>query len=124
MNHVRRALLFMPGDSRKKIEKGAASGVDSVIMDLEDGVALNQKDAARREIAAALREADFGRTEKLVRVNPASSSFFADDLDAVLPAHPEGILLPKVDRQTPSRQSTPGFTPRRRPRAGRRTASP
>ncbi|MBK8023984.1 MAG: HpcH/HpaI aldolase/citrate lyase family protein [Chloroflexi bacterium] len=97
MNRIRRALLFMPGDSRKKIEKGAASDVDSVIMDLEDGVALNQKDAARREIAAALREVDFGRTEKLVRVNPASSPFFADDLDAVLPAHPEGIVLPKVD---------------------------
>ena len=44
---IRRALLFMPGDDRHKIEKGAASGVDSIIMDLEDGVALNNKPAAR-----------------------------------------------------------------------------
>lgn len=97
MMRVRRALLFMPGDSRRKIEKGAASGVDSVIMDLEDGVAISQKDAARREIAQALGEVDFGRSEKLVRVNPAGSPFFADDLDAVLPARPEGIVLPKVE---------------------------
>lgn len=94
---VRRALLFMPGDSRKKIEKGAASGVDSVIMDLEDGVALNQKDAARASIAAALREVDFGRTEKLVRVNPVGDPFHMDDLEAVLDAHPDGIVLPKVE---------------------------
>ena len=51
-NHAcRRALLFMPGDDRRKIEKGAALGVDSVIMDLEDGVALNNKAAARETIA-------------------------------------------------------------------------
>ncbi|MDZ4767848.1 MAG: aldolase/citrate lyase family protein, partial [Chloroflexota bacterium] len=47
---VRRALLFVPGDSRRKIEKAAASGVDSVILDLEDGVALNAKAAARESI--------------------------------------------------------------------------
>lgn len=93
---VRRALLFMPGDSRKKIEKGAGSGVDSVIMDLEDGVALTQKEAARREIAAALREVDFGRTEKLVRVNPYHTPFHAADMDAVLDAKPDGIVLPKA----------------------------
>ncbi|MCK6578861.1 MAG: CoA ester lyase [Anaerolineae bacterium] len=97
MMRVRRALLFMPGDSRRKIEKGAAGGVDSVIMDLEDGVAISQKDAARREIAQALGEVDFRRSEKLVRVNPAGSPLFADDLDAVLPARPEGIVLPKVE---------------------------
>ena len=50
---VRRALLFMPGDSRAKIEKGAALGVDAVIMDLEDGVALSNKPAARATIAAS-----------------------------------------------------------------------
>ncbi|MCC6804637.1 MAG: CoA ester lyase, partial [Anaerolineae bacterium] len=52
---TRRALLFMPGDDRHKIEKGAALAVDAVIMDLEDGVARSHKAAARETVAAALR---------------------------------------------------------------------
>ncbi len=94
---VRRCLLFMPGDSRRKIEKGALSGVDSVIMDLEDGVAPAHKADARAVIAAALDQLDFGRTEKLVRVNPFASPFYADDLDAILKHQPEGVVLPKVE---------------------------
>lgn len=94
---VRRALLFMPGDSRPKIEKGAALGVDSVIMDLEDGVALNNKPAARATIAAALREVEFGRAERLVRVNPVGGALYADDLMATVAARPDGYVLPKVE---------------------------
>jgi citrate lyase beta subunit len=95
--HVRRALLFMPGDDRRKIEKGAALGVDSVIMDLEDGVALNHKPAARETIRAALQEVDFGKTERLVRVNPANSPFHLDDLEATIDGQPDGYVLPKTD---------------------------
>ena len=69
MPPVLRALLFMPGDDRRKIEKGAALDVDAVIMDIEDGVALNQKPAARETIRAALTEVDFGRTARLVNRN-------------------------------------------------------
>lgn len=87
----------MPGDDRHKIEKGAALNVDSVIMDLEDGVALNHKSAARLTIAAALREVDFGHSEKLVRINPVGSGLDADDLTVTLPAQPDGYLLPKVE---------------------------
>ncbi len=100
---VRRALLFMPGDDRRKIEKGAGLNADSIIMDLEDGVALNNKAAARSTIAAALRDAaagslNFGRTEKLVRINAVSRQFFpADDLDAALSAPVDGIVIPKVE---------------------------
>jgi citrate lyase beta subunit len=94
---IRRALLFMPGDDRRKIEKGAGLGVDSIIMDLEDGVALNNKPAARETIAAALREVNFGRAEKLVRLNPVGSGLVADDLAATLPAQPDGYVIPKVE---------------------------
>lgn len=94
---VRRALLFMPGDDRRKIEKGAALGVDAVIMDLEDGVALNNKPAARETIRAALQEVDFGQTERLVRLNPVGSPFHTDDLDATIDGHPDGYVLPKVE---------------------------
>jgi citrate lyase beta subunit len=94
---IRRALLFMPGDDRHKIEKGAGLNVDSVIMDLEDGVALNNKAAARDTIAAALREVDFGRTERLVRINPVGSNLEIDDIRLTVAAQPDGYVLPKVE---------------------------
>ena len=93
---VRRALLFMPGDDRRKIEKGATFDVDAVIMDLEDGVALSRKAEARATSDAALREVDFGTTERLVRINPVGSVFHSDDL-TIINAQPDGIVLPKVD---------------------------
>jgi citrate lyase beta subunit len=87
----------MPGDDRHKIETGAAMNVDSIIMDLEDGVALTRKDAARETIRAALREVDFGRTERLVRVNAVSTGLHVDDLNHTIAAHPDGYVLPKVE---------------------------
>lgn len=96
---IRRALLFMPGDDRKKIEKAAATGVDSIIMDLEDGVALNNKQAARDSIHSALREVDFGRSERLVRLNPVSlGALCRTDFEATIGARPDGYVLPKVER--------------------------
>ncbi|MCB0206364.1 MAG: hypothetical protein KDH89_16205, partial [Anaerolineae bacterium] len=67
---LRRAVLFMPGDSLHKIEKATGLGVDSIVMDLEDGVALGHKDVARSTVLSALQTLDFGRSERLVRVNP------------------------------------------------------
>lgn len=94
---LRRALLFMPGDDRRKIEKGAGLTVDSVIMDLEDGVALGQKSTARDVILAALREVDFGTTERVVRVNPLHTDFWTDDLAATLPGRPNAYVVPKAE---------------------------
>jgi citrate lyase subunit beta-like protein len=95
---VRRCLLFMPGDDLKKIQKGISLGVDSIIMDLEDGVALNRKAEARETIATALSDLNFGRSERLVRINPIGSGLQRDDLEAVLPYQPDGIVIPKVER--------------------------
>jgi citrate lyase subunit beta-like protein len=94
--HSRRAMLYVPGDDERKIQKAAGLPVDSICMDLEDGVALNRKDAAREVISAALRSLDFGGSERLVRINPLSSERGKPDLEAVLPVHPDGIVLPKV----------------------------
>lgn len=94
---IRRALLFMPGDSRSKIEKGITLGVDSIIMDLEDGVALNNKPVARATTAAALRELDFGRSERLVRINSVESGLHIADLEATVRARPDGYVIPKVE---------------------------
>lgn len=96
----RRCLLFMPGDDLKKIQKGISLGVDAVVMDLEDGVALNRKAAARTTIATALSDLDFGRSEKIVRLNPIGSGLETDDLAAVLPLRPDSLMLPKVESAT------------------------
>lgn len=96
--HPRRALLYMPGHDRHKIEKALTLGVDCICMDMEDGVALNRKPEARRGIAAALRELDFGRSEKLARINPSGSGLESQDLQSVLPFRPDGLVLPKVEK--------------------------
>ena len=64
----RRALLYMPGDDWRKIEKAAGLMVDSICMDLEDGVAPDHKEDARQMAARALHELDFGKSERLVRI--------------------------------------------------------
>ena len=92
----RRAILYMLGTDWRKIEKATTLQVDSVCMDLEDGVALNRKQEARETVGQALRELEFGRSEKLVRINPSSSGLQEEDLAAIVPAHPDGIVLPKV----------------------------
>jgi len=94
---ARRALLYMPGDDRHKIEKALTLGVDCVCMDMEDGVAPNRKTEARRTIAEALRELDFGRSEKLARINAVGSGLETADIQAVLPFRPEGVVVPKVE---------------------------
>lgn len=97
---TRRALLFMPGDDRHKIEKGASLEVDAVILDLEDSVALNQKDTARRVTRAALQELNFGQTERLVRLNPVQDDdlIWKTDIDQTIEGNPDGYVIPKVER--------------------------
>jgi len=94
---LRRSVLFMPGDSMRKIQKATQLDADSIVMDLEDGVALNNKAAARETIAEALRTLDFGRRERLVRVNPPDSGFLDDDIAATAPARPDGFVIPKTE---------------------------
>ena len=93
---ARRALLYVPGDDFHKIRKAATLDVDSVCLDLEDGVAANRKQEARTTTAKSLASLDFGRSERLVRVNPVHSVYLEHDLAEILPARPDGIVLPKV----------------------------
>jgi citrate lyase subunit beta-like protein len=94
---ARRALLYMPGDSRRKIEKALTLDADSICMDLEDGVASGQKAAARGVVRQALTTLDYGRSERLVRINSVGSGLEADDLAETVTGRPDGIVLPKVD---------------------------
>ncbi len=94
--HSRRALLYAPGSEWHKIVKAVTLNADSVCLDLEDGVAANRKSEARETVARALRELNFGRSERLARINGIGSGLEADDLAAVVPARPDGIVMPKV----------------------------
>ncbi|MER9882846.1 CoA ester lyase [Mesorhizobium sp. M0118] len=91
-----RSLLFVPGDSEKKLEKGFDVGADVVIVDLEDSIAAQNKGLAR-DTAARFIAAHRHRTSSLiyVRVNDLSTGLTDDDLAALVPAKPDGIMLPK-----------------------------
>ena len=95
--HSRRALLYVPGDNRHKIEKALTLKVDCICLDMEDGVAPDRKREARQTILSALQELDFGAAEKLVRINPVGSGLEEEELAAILPARPDGIVIPKVE---------------------------
>ena len=78
---MRRSSLYVPGDRPDRFSKAAGSGADAIILDLEDAVAVSEKDTAREHVAAFLAEhADDGGPARLVRLN---SDAFADDLDAL-----------------------------------------
>jgi citrate lyase beta subunit len=96
MTSARRTLLFMPGDSARKIEKAATLDADSVVLDLEDAVAVARKPAAREVVRDALGRVDFNGRERLVRVNDLSSGLFQDDVRATLCEQLDGYVLPKV----------------------------
>jgi citrate lyase subunit beta/citryl-CoA lyase len=97
MNRVPRSWLFAPGDTPAKMAKAAASGVCAVILDLEDSVAEVNKAAARTATADFLRARAADAPQLWVRINPLSAAHAAADLAAVVPAAPDGIVLPKPD---------------------------
>jgi citrate lyase subunit beta/citryl-CoA lyase len=94
-----RSLLFVPGDSPRKLSKGVESGADALILDLEDSVAGDRKAEARATSLAFLK--DIGeaarRPRLLVRVNGLDTGLTDDDLDAVVAGRPDAILLPKAE---------------------------
>jgi citrate lyase subunit beta/citryl-CoA lyase len=93
-----RSLLFVPGDSERKIEKSRASKADALVLDLEDSVAPTRKSVARGMIADLLKTGNFNKgTAQWVRINPVTTPEALLDLAAVVGGRPAGILLPKAD---------------------------
>jgi citrate lyase subunit beta/citryl-CoA lyase len=94
-----RSFLFVPADGGKKLDKAMASGADALIVDLEDSIAPERK-ADARKLAAAFLAQTIGqptRPRLIVRVNSIATGLIDDDLDAVIPARPDAILLPKAE---------------------------
>lgn len=90
-----RSWLFAPGDSARKMEKAVDSAADIALLDLEDAVATEAKPTARRMVHDFLRDHS-DRARIWVRVNPLDGPHTLDDLAAIMPAHPGGIMLPKA----------------------------
>lgn len=94
----RRSFLYMPGSNARALEKGQSLPVDGLILDLEDAVAPDAKEAARDIIRAALvGKMAYGRREMVVRVNGLDTPWGHGDLVAMAVAGADGILLPKVE---------------------------
>ncbi|HVV63450.1 MAG TPA: CoA ester lyase [Pseudolabrys sp.] len=92
----RRSVLYMPGSNARAIEKARTLPVDGVILDLEDAVAPDAKEAARKQVAEAVKTGGFGSREVFIRVNGIDTPWHAEDLAAAAHAAPDAILVPKV----------------------------
>ena len=92
----RRSVLYMPGSNVRALEKAKTLPVDGVIVDLEDSVAPETKETARKQAADAVKAGGFGGREVFIRINGVDSPWHADDLSAAARAAPDVILVPKV----------------------------
>jgi citrate lyase subunit beta/citryl-CoA lyase len=93
---LRRCAHFIPGASEKMLAKGLDTEADALVLDLEDAVVPELKDEARGVIAGWLADVDFGRHEKVVRINPVDSPWFRADVEATMVDPPDAYLVPKI----------------------------
>lgn len=93
----RRSCLYMPGANAKALEKAKSLAADVLLLDLEDSVAPETKEAARDQVAAAVKAGGYGKREVIVRVNALATPWGRDDITATGAARPDGILAPKVE---------------------------
>ena len=99
IDSIRRSVLYVPGDSYPMIQKAAGIPADTLMLNLEDGVAASKKNQARNNIVQALSEIDFSGYEVVIRVNSLDGDMGKRDLNAVVPRKPDGICLPKVEKK-------------------------
>ncbi|WP_022851978.1 HpcH/HpaI aldolase/citrate lyase family protein [Limisalsivibrio acetivorans] len=95
--NVRRSLLYVPGNMPSMLQNIPIFQSDAVIIDLEDAVPVNEKDAARNLVRSFLDTFKERNVEIFIRINGLDTKWWYDDLAAVLPAKPDGIRLPKAD---------------------------
>lgn len=93
---LRRSLHFVPGGNERMFEKSLDLNADGLILDLEDSVTADNKLVARDAVVRWLSEAEFAGKERLVRINPQDSPWGREDLEAIVAARPDALVLPKV----------------------------
>lgn len=93
----RRSALYLPASNAKAIAKARTLPADIVILDLEDAVAPDAKEAARENACAAAASGDYGRREVTIRVNGIGTQWHDADLAAASAAGPDAIVVPKVN---------------------------
>jgi citrate lyase subunit beta/citryl-CoA lyase len=89
--------MFVPGDSEKKLGKGASLGADALILDLEDSVVDQRKPIAREMVCEYLKTADRSVSQLWVRMNPLDGPHALLDLAGVIQGKPDGFFLPKAE---------------------------
>ncbi|MBW8637056.1 CoA ester lyase [Hoeflea sp. WL0058] len=94
-----RSYLFVPADSERKLEKSLQSSADCLLIDLEDSVSIARKETARTLAAAFVEEQHRtkDRSAIVIRINSLTSAMADDDLAALVPVRPDGVLLPKSE---------------------------
>ena len=90
-------MLYIPGNNPAMLLHGGVYGADSLLLDLEDAVALNQKDAARILVRNMIKTVDYGATEVCVRVNHLDTPFGLQDLHEIIPLQPDALRYPKTE---------------------------
>jgi len=95
-DRLRRSFLYLPSSEPKYFVNAGLHSSDAIILDLEDSVHHDEKDAARILVRNALRAVDFGRSERTVRINPLPLAL--EDLREVIPEAPDLVLLPKTEK--------------------------
>ena len=96
MTRLRRAVHFVPGANEKMLNKSLALAADSLVLDLEDAVTPDNKDTARETVTDWLKNIDFGRQERMVRMNPLDTPWGVPDLEMTMQGRPDYYLVPKV----------------------------
>lgn len=97
MRRKRRTMLYIPGNNPAMLLHGGIYGADSLLLDLEDAVALTQKDAARILVKHMIQTVDYQDTEICVRVNHLDTPFGLEDLKTIVPLQPDAIRYPKTE---------------------------
>ena len=101
----RRSVLFMPGTNARALEKSRSLPADALIFDLEDSVAPDAKEAARRAVAEAVGRGGYGGRELILRVNGLDTEWAEDDLASAAQMKIDAVLLPKVDGESVPRKA-------------------
>jgi len=96
MGKLRRSLLYIPGHNPKFLEKANKTKADGVILDLQESVPTNERENARDLVKNTLIDKEFGKIEKIVRVNLLDSEFVEEDIMAMVQAQPDALIIPKT----------------------------